>query len=250
MSLSKAKITKKMKSHIAVSVYDAIDSTNNEAKRRYDPSSPVPALYAADLQTAGRGRRGHSFFSPKGSGLYMTLAYPAASVHHVQKVTCAAAVAVCEAIDALSDRQPGIKWVNDILIDGRKVAGILTELIADRDNTPRAVIIGIGLNLTTESFPAEFADRAGCIGDVDPNALCATIADRMTELFHDLDDPAVMTCYAERNVCIGRTVGYTDGSRAHAALAVGIDPNGGLIVEEDGCRATLSSGEISVTLSP
>ena len=156
MKLNPEKIQAYCPEPVAVCLYDSIDSTNNEAKRRVDHGI---CLYATTHQTAGRGRRGHSFYSPKDTGLYMTLSLPLSeSAANVQKITCAAAVAVCEAVSSLSGIDPQIKWVNDIYVDGKKAAGILTELVSDSDNRPRAVIIGIGMNLCTERFPEEFAD--------------------------------------------------------------------------------------------
>ena len=169
---------------IPIHLYDSVDSTNNEAKRRADADRGCH-LYAAGRQTAGRGRRGHSFYSPD-TGLYMTLSLPVGDdLQSVQKITCAAAVAVCDAIESLSDNEPRIKWVNDIYVNGKKAAGILTELLTDSKNQPLAVIVGIGLNLNTESFPAEFADRAGNLGDIDINALCGTIAARLISYYED-----------------------------------------------------------------
>lgn len=231
---------------VTLRLYDSIDSTNNEAKRRAGSDSGF-TLYAAMHQTAGRGRRGHSFYSPKDTGLYMTLSLPLSrSTTSIQKITCAAAVAVCEAIMKLSDHRPRIKWVNDIHINEKKTAGILTELVCDENNLPVAVIIGIGLNLCTEKFPDEFADNAGNLGDIDVNALCGMIADNLIECYHHLDDNSILEKYKELNCCIGRTVRYTQNGIDHLATAVDIDNDGGLIVEENGVRATLNSGEISV----
>lgn len=233
-------------SPIAVHLYDSVDSTNDEAKRRADSGI---CLYATQHQTAGRGRRGNSFYSPKDTGLYMTLSLPLSGTpSSVQKITCAAAVAVCEAAEALSGKQPQIKWVNDILLDGKKAAGILTELLTDSKNQPRAVIIGIGLNLTTNEFPEEFAKTAGNLGEIEPNALCGTIADRLIDLVHHLEDNSIIEKYKQRNICIGKTVTYGKDGRVHTAQAVDIDADGGLVVEENGTRSTLRSGEISIVL--
>ena len=245
MLLQKEKILSRIHFPVAVHLYDSVDSTNNEAKRRLDTDGMH--LYATTHQTAGRGRRGHDFYSPKDTGLYMTLSFPlSGDPADIQKVTCAAAVAVCEAISALSDRRPQIKWVNDIYIDGKKVAGILTELLCDKENQPAAVIVGIGLNLTTEHFPAEFANRAGSIGDIEPNDLCGTVADRLIHLFGSLADNSVIEKYKRLNLCIGHTVAFTKDGLEHIAKAVDITADGGLAVEENGKRTVLHSGEISV----
>lgn len=229
---------------VTIRLYESIDSTNNEAKRRADPGV---CLYATTHQTAGRGRRGHSFYSPKDTGLYMTLSLPlSSSPASVQKLTCAAAAAVCEAVSTLSDIDPRIKWVNDIYVDGKKAAGILTELISDDSNVPRAVIIGIGMNLCTEHFPDDFAANAGNLGEIEVNALCGTITKKLIECCRHLNDNSIIEKYKERNFCIGRTVRYTQGGISHVATAVDIADDGGLIVEENGTLTTLNSGEISI----
>lgn len=247
MRLDRKKILQHIGSPVTIRLYDSVDSTNNEAKRRADIDCGI-CLYAASEQSAGRGRRGHSFYSPKDTGLYMTLSLPLSAETSIQKITCAAAVAVCEAILSLSDIKPLIKWVNDIYVGGKKAAGILTELITDSKNQPRAVIVGIGLNLNTRDFPAEFADNAGNLGDIDENALCGTIADNLITIVGQLDDNSIIEKYKALNLCIGREVRFTKDGVEHTAEAVDIAFDGGLIAEENGARLTLNSGEISVQL--
>lgn len=246
MPLHQQKISKKIFPNVTVHLYDSIDSTNNEAKRRADTDRGLH-LYATMHQTAGRGRRGHDFYSPPDTGLYMTLALPlSAKPEDVQILTCAAAVCVCEAVRELSDQKPLIKWVNDIYLDGKKTAGILTELVTDSKNQPVAVIIGIGLNLKTERFPEEFAATAGNLGDIDSDLLCAEIVNRLCGYAYALPRKDFLEKYKEWNLCIGRTVTYTEDGMLHTAKAVDIDSDGGLVVEENGALTTLNSGEISV----
>ena len=247
MSFSAEKIKKYMKNPIPVRVYDSVDSTNNEAKRRAACDGGV-RLYAASHQTAGRGRRGRSFYSPADTGLYMTLALPIdRELSELQPVTCAAGAAVCEAIEDLTGRAAGIKWVNDIMLDGKKVAGILAELIGS-DIGETAVIIGVGINLTTESFPAEFAERAGSIGEVEPELLCAAVADRLIGYCGASGYNSVMEKYRSRSLCLGRTVSFIRDGKKITASAVGIDSSGGLTVENEAGRFTLNSGEISIIM--
>ena len=245
MKLNEEKIRQYLTETIPIRLYDSIDSTNNEAKRHTESGV---ILYATQHQTAGRGRRGHSFYSPKDTGLYMTLSLPLLDTPaDVQKITCAAGVAVCEAVTALSGQHPMIKWVNDIYLNGKKAAGILAELISDNHNRPRAVIIGIGLNLNTEHFPAEFAQNAGNFGDMDVNALCGTIADRLITLCTSVNN-SVIEKYKTLNLSLGRTVTFERDGIPHTAKAVDIDSNGGLVVDEKGIFLTLNSGEISITV--
>lgn len=245
MALNPEKIRKNLQNPMQIRVFSSVDSTNDEAKRRAD-SDVGAVLYAAGYQTAGRGRRGHSFWSPP-TGLYMTLSLPAAgSAADLQRMTCAAAVAVCGALSALGGLRPSVKWVNDILLDGKKIAGILAELVTDGDNRPIRVVVGVGVNLTTTSFPAEFAARAGSAGDLDPDRLCAAIADNLIEAYRNLRDPVIMDAYRALNLCLGRQITYTDRDGAHTATAVDVAPDGSLIIEENGNKKNLHSGEISI----
>ena len=246
MRISEEKIKENLRFPVSVRAYESIDSTNSEAKRRAGLDGDI-CLYAAAHQSAGRGRRGHSFYSPMGAGLYMTLSLPASKDSaDIQLMTCAAAVACCEAIAKLSDKRPMIKWVNDIIIDEKKTAGILTELASDEKNQPTAVVIGIGLNLTTEDFPEEFADKAGVLGDIDPNMLCAEITNSLCGYYEALPERGFMEKYRALSLCIGRTVSFMKDGKEHTAEAVDIALDGGLVVEEKGIISTLFSGEISV----
>lgn len=248
MKLKEKRIREKISADIKIHLYSDIDSTNNEAKRRAEVDRGLH-LYATTHQTAGRGRRGHDFYSPKDTGLYMTLSLPLSErVESVQKITCLAAVAVCDAVETLSGRQPQIKWVNDIFLDSKKAAGVLTELVTDSDNRPISVIVGIGMNLLTEDFPEEFAAQAGNLGDIEINALCGTVTDNLIKLYENLSDNSVMEKYKVLNLCIGRTVRFTKDGTEHTATAVDIDSDGGLVVEENGKTLTLNSGEISIKL--
>ena len=245
MPLNREKIEKNLKNNVKIRLFSTVGSTNDEAKRSAESDSGV-VLYAAESQTAGRGRRGRSFWSPA-TGLYMTLSLPVGDTADVQRLTCAAAVAVCGAITSLSELQPAVKWVNDIYVDGRKVAGILAELILDKANRPLRVIIGVGVNLTTRDFPAAFAARAGSVGDLDASMLCAAIADNLIDSFGSADDSSIMNAYRRLNFCPGKRITYTDRDGTHTAAAVDIAPDGSLVILENGCRKLLHSGEISIT---
>ena len=248
MPLNREKIEKNMINPVTIRTFSVIGSTNDEAKRR--AAEDVGAvLYAADSQTSGRGRRGHSFYSPP-TGLYMTLSLPIeGDSADVQRLTVAAAVAVCDALAACGGLKPSVKWVNDVYLEGKKVAGILAELVTDALNRPSRVIVGIGVNLTTAAFPAEFAARAGSAGDIEPSLLCAAITDGLIGMYAHLDDPAVIERYKALNFVIGRQITYTDRDGEHTATAADIAPDGSLIVDENGKKISLHSGEISVNAS-
>ena len=247
MKLSKNKISAFCKENIPIFCFDETDSTNNAAKREAKALSYALSLFAAERQTAGRGRRGRSFFSPD-TGLYMTLMLPAENSCGIQRVTCAAAVAAAEAIEALTALKADVKWVNDIYVNGKKVAGILCELICDEANTPRAVIVGIGVNLTTNNFPPEFAAKAGRIGDIDKNLLCARITENLISEYGRLNENHFLKKYTERSIALDKTITYEKNGTKHTAKAVAITDDGGLVVSENGQETVLSSGEISILI--
>ncbi len=248
MTLEKNKISSLISSDIRIFCYEEIDSTNNEAKRKARELLYSPALFVTERQTSGRGRKDHAFYSPK-TGLYLTVLLPIQDeIEQIQKITCAAGVAVCGVIESLTGQHPMIKWVNDILIDGKKVCGILTELITDEENLPRAVAVGIGLNLCTEDFPEEFRDRAGNIGEVNKNQLCGEIVRSLLFEYDHLRENHFLKKYTERSLALGKIITYERVGAIHTAKGVSISNNGGLVVEEDGILTTLSSGEISIKL--
>ena len=152
--------------------YESIDSTNNEAKRLLK-AEKGDFLVIADEQTAGRGRQGKSFYSPKDTGIYMSLVKRRGeALADAVSATTAAAVAVCRAIEALSDKKPAIKWVNDIYLGSNKIGGILCESVNSGNNRDSAaVIIGIGLNLSTPSFPDDIPNAASLNAEIDKNDL-------------------------------------------------------------------------------
>lgn len=206
-----------------VVVLPETDSTNVQAARLC--TTPFTRkLVLAERQTAGRGRLGRSFYSPQG-GLYMTALLP----FSLKPVTIAAGVAVAEAIEAVSGQTAAVKWVNDVYMFGKKVCGILAEAVAGK-----YIAVGIGVNLSAESFPAEL-ERAGGIGQVDRNRLAAEIVNRLTVY---IDRPDIVDAYRARCFTVGQTVSYTLHGVTFTAEAVGIDEHGGLI---------LSNGEVLTT---
>lgn len=132
---------------------DTVDSTNNEVKRRAVDQIPDGLAVVAGAQTGGRGRRGRSFVSPEGKGLYLSvLLRPEGTLETVSALTAWSAVAVCDAVEQLCGVRPGIKWPNDVILDGRKLCGILTELELEAETAAlRYVVVGIGINLSQEA---------------------------------------------------------------------------------------------------
>ena len=159
----------------------------------------------------------------------------------------AAAVAVCRAIEALTDIEPKIKWVNDVYVDGKKVCGILTEAITDFETqTVTSIIIGIGVNITTTDF-ADSIENAGCINcSISRARLAAEIANQLNKV-NCADLSPIIDYYRSHSMIIGEDINYIRKGVVIPARAVAIDSSGGLEVEHsDGSRAVLRSGEISV----
>ena len=174
------------------------------------------------------------------------------------RITTAAAVAVCRAVEAFTERRAGIKWVNDVYVDGKKVCGILTEGGFTADGRLSHAVLGIGVNLTPPcgGFPEDIRDRAGAVfeslSDGDACRFAAYIADSFMELFENgLDAAIYLDEYRSRSVLVGRRVDVMhihDGGSVPAEV-MGIDGDFGLCVRyDDGSCETLSSGDVSLRL--
>lgn len=231
-------------------VYEVCDSTNARAREWLLAGNSGPALFASAEQTAGRGRNGRSFYSPPGSGVYFSLAFPVEGdfCAGTVGVTCAAAVAVREAVRVCSGREAGIKWVNDLLLDGRKICGILAEAITDGGRN--ALIIGIGINVRPAEFPPELDAIAGSVGDsVTP--LGRYVSETVRRLLPFLRDPGArdwLEEYRRNSLVVGREITVIKGAEQIPAFAEGINRNGELIVRMRGEKTVLRTGEISVRL--
>ncbi|MBO4339642.1 MAG: biotin--[acetyl-CoA-carboxylase] ligase [Clostridia bacterium] len=234
-------------------VFNVIDSTNSEAKRVFVKDGK-DMLIVAGKQTAGRGRHGKSFYSPEETGIYMSLVVHAdLPLNHAARATTAAAVAVCKAIEKLTDKKPEIKWVNDIFINNKKVCGILTEAVSTAGSrTADALIIGIGINVYTSDFPDEIKDIAGSLNEngLDKNSLIAEICKGVFGYAADLFSDGFIEEYRKRCFVIGKEISYERNGERFFATAVDIDENGGLIIKNtDGEISTLQSGEISIKMT-
>ncbi|MBE6546799.1 MAG: biotin--[acetyl-CoA-carboxylase] ligase [Ruminococcaceae bacterium] len=234
---------------VSVRVLSVTDSTNNEAKRHALSGTDVPTAIFAEEQTAGRGRMGRSFFSPPHTGIYLSLLLPDSGVlTDTVDLTTAAAVSVLRAIRTVTGISVGIKWVNDLYHRQKKVCGILAESFLAGDK--RYIVIGVGINLYTEEFPEELAERAGSLSPADGSLRTALAAQTVAELYDAWKHPnreELMREYRAASVVLGRSVIYTENGREHRGIAEAIDERGRLLVRlSDGTLATLASGEISL----
>ena len=238
--------------------FDSIDSTNSRAKQLAAQGAPHGTVLIADHQTGGRGRRGRSFHSPAGSGIYMSVVLrPGCEPPELMHLTCAAAVAMCDAVEASCGIRPGIKWTNDLVVGRRKIAGILTELgIGPKGNLDYA-IIGIGINCcqTESDFPEEIRSIAGSLHSVtgrpvDRAKLAAAMADALYQMDQALlsEKADMMDRYRADCITLGQSVSVVkaDGAVRHGT-ALDLDGDGALLVRFDsGVTEAVASGEVSV----
>ncbi|MBQ1546367.1 MAG: biotin--[Clostridia bacterium] len=235
---------------LALTVLETVDSTNNEAKRMLAGGFDGNALIIANEQTGGRGRLGRSFYSPKNTGIYMTfLLRSSLALSDAVTVTTAAAVAVARAVEAVTGINVQIKWVNDVYANGKKVCGILTEAVSDFETgIAKSIIIGIGINITTEHFPDGVS--ASSLGTTAPvrNQVIAAVANELTAIYDALPDhSAFIEYYRNHSNIIGKEIDFYISNEKHTGKAVDIDEDGGLVVKlPDGGMTVLSSGEVSV----
>lgn len=242
-------IQSKLKSNVKVLYYACVDSTNNVCKKLLAQGKEGVFLVVSDQQTAGRGRQGKTFVSPANSGIYFSLVIrPNTSFKNAVTATTAASVAVCCAIEKLTDKKPQIKWVNDVYLDDRKICGILTEAITNfEDGTVDSVIVGIGINLKEGAFPEELKDVAGVLNaDINKNQLVACVVDKLIEI-NTGDYEKFIDYYRAHSMVIGKKIRIIKRNNEILATAVSIDRQGGLEVElENGEHTVLRSGEISI----
>ena len=232
--------------------YEVTDSTNTRAKELALEGAPHGTVVIADCQTGGRGRLGRSFHSPGGNGVYMSMIfrYPCAP-EQLLHLTCAAAVAACDAVEAAVGFRPGIKWTNDLVSGSRKLAGILTELICLPGEV--AAVIGIGINCTqTEAdFPPEIRSFAGSLSMVcgkptDRKQVASALIGALLKM--DLNRRAeAMADYHRDCVTLGKDISLVRGNEIRHGHALDIDECGALIVRfPDGHTETVNSGEVSI----
>jgi BirA family biotin operon repressor/biotin-[acetyl-CoA-carboxylase] ligase len=242
-------------------VYDSLESTNKTAKEMAIAKAEHGTVIIADSQTAGKGRYDRAFFSPPEHGIYMSfvlypnrLKFTAPTI-----VTSIAAVSVCEAIEAITEKKLKIKWVNDIFLDGKKICGILTEAVSDFESgAVQWIVVGIGINFGTPSkdFPEELRQTAGSVfkdGNITitRNHLAAEIINRIMTTADQYDEKTILEKYRKRLSMLGQDVLVTQMSETYKATAVDIDDIGRLIVKKDsGEILTLSAGEIKVKSIP
>lgn len=252
--LSEAGILPYLQSHSIgrnIKVYKSLPSTNQEAKLQAENGAIYGTVILADEQTNGRGRKGRSFYSPAGSGIYLSvILQPLPSIQDNLLITSAAAVAVANAIECVASVHAKIKWINDIFIDTKKVCGILTEAITDLESGEmRTIVLGIGINVSTIHFPDELSEIAAPIttNRISRNLLVAQICNQLETVYIELSTRSFLSEYRARSNILGKDIQVIKGDISYPAKAIEINDKAHLIVQlPDGKTEEISSGEISI----
>lgn len=242
-----------------LTVLDTVDSTNTRLKQMAAAGAPEGTAVLADCQLQGRGRRGREFASPKGVGIYLSvLLRPKAPPRQLMCLTALTAVAAGRAIRDCTGVQPGIKWVNDLVLNRRKVCGILTELSVSRESgLADYAVVGIGVNCCQrrEDFPASLRQMAGSVASetgrpVCRSALAAALIRQLADLRRVLltgERSRWLDEYRQNCVTLGQAVQLVGQGEPRAATALDIDENAALVVRrDDGSLETVNAGEVSV----
>lgn len=240
--------------------FEETDSTNNEAKRHAeDGQDKVPdgTLFITECQTGGRGRRGRSWESPAGSGIWMSLLLrPKVSPQNASMLTLVAALAVAKAVESVTgEKNCRIKWPNDIVLNKKKICGILTEMSAETDFI-HYVVIGIGINVNTTEFDEAIKDTASSLyvetkAHVKRSEIVAAFSKEFKkyyDIFLETENlSGVIKAYNDMLINAGRQVKIISGSEEYTGTATGINENGELLVTKEDCtEVAICAGEVSV----
>lgn len=233
-------------------------STNDDLKALARQGAPHGTVMIADRQSGGHGRMGRSFHSPGGVGIYFSiLLRPQCSPRELMHLTCATAVAMCNAVESTTGLRPGIKWTNDLVHGKRKLGGILTELGFSSKGSVDYAIIGIGINCCQREsdFPEEIRGIAASLSMVTGQEIDrATVAAAMMDALFRMDQTLLtgkaemLNRYREDCITIGQEVSLLRvGESVRHAIAIGMDDEGALLVQfTDGKTEAVNSGEVSV----
>lgn len=238
-------------------VYKTVTSTNDLAKQKAINSAPEGTVIVAREQTAGRGRKGRSFYSPSSTGVYISvLLRPELTAEKTLYITTAAAVAVAKAIEKVSGKEAQIKWVNDIFVDGKKVCGILTEGAIDFETGKmQYAVLGIGVNIKKpeSDFPSEIQNIAGSVFDTTDeevsSKIVAEILNNFMAYYQELENKPFYDEYKKRMFLIGKQLTVYSGKESYPAVAIDLDEELSLVVkDENGSIKKLNTGEVSIKI--
>jgi len=233
-------------------LWESIDSTNNRAAQLAASGAPEGVLVLARQQTAGRGRHGRVWVTPPDAGIALSVILrPQIALTRLPLVTLATGTAVARAIEASVGVRVGLKWVNDLILNGRKLGGILAEMPG------QSLIIGIGINLrfSQSDVPQELVDRIEWLErvvgkPVDPNLVVLELARKLEEAYQMLLSGKVdeiISAWKSYSVTIGQDIETKNGDKVIRGRAVDITTSGALVLQlEDGSTTELYAGEISI----
>lgn len=236
-------------------LYPSLPSTSQTLGRMALEGAPDGTVVIAQEQTAGRGRMGRSFFSPKDCGVYLSvLIRPGCRVQDAPLFTLAACVAVCRAIESVTPVSLQIKWVNDIFLNGKKVCGIMTESVTGLESgRMESIVVGVGVNVTPPAggFPEELSGIAGALEpqgkSVSLNRLCAALLKELGALEELRADPGMLEEYRARSLLTGREVQLCMEPEQPSGTVIGIDDGGRLMVRLKNERLlALRCGEVKL----
>lgn len=257
-SLCASDICASTKEPLQITILDCCDSTNTVLKALAKEHAPEGTILVTEHQTAGRGRLGKSFFSPKGCGLYFSiLLRPAIPVQDAVFITVAAAVSIKRAVKKLLSLDTQIKWVNDVYFEHKKFGGILTETGLNTDGTLAYAILGIGINILPPEmgYPKEFASKTTNLSDMAKgdlpedvkNQLLAQILNEFYDCYRELNKKEYLLEYKSSSCVIGKEIDILSGPYTGRAVALDIDENANLVVQLTNHETvTLSSGDVSI----
>lgn len=234
---------------------DTVDSTNTYAKELARQGATHGTVVLADCQTGGRGRMGRQFSSSKGLGIYCSVilrpdAEPSKLLHLTPMMAEAARRAVMEA----TGLSPQIKWVNDLVINGRKLCGILTEMSLNGTKTDYVIVgVGINCNQKKEDFPAELQEMATSLSmelgkEINRETVTESLLKQMEKASAELLTPEMwMDAYRQNCITLGKEVQVISGGTVRQGFAEDMDDTGALVIHfADGHREAVDSGEVSV----
>lgn len=235
---------------------ESVTSTNTVLREMADSENEFTVLIS-NHQTAGIGRKGNSFFSPDGTGIYMSiLLKPHLSFQESSLITPVSAVCCARAIESVCNKEAKIKWVNDIYVENKKVCGILAQSTVDKKNNIASCILGIGINVYAPAggFPEDIKNKAGYLFEEETNKnlrekLIAEVLNNFSSLYKDLTKKLFYEEYASRSLITNKTVTVLYPDRQIKCLVLGIDQDFHLDVKlENGDNLKLDSGEVSLLI--
>ncbi|NQG96928.1 bifunctional biotin--[acetyl-CoA-carboxylase] ligase/biotin operon repressor BirA [Streptococcus suis] len=225
------------------------DSTQLDAKNGIENDHPSPALYLAPYQNKAKGRFGRPFYASKSGGIYMSLRLsPNVPFLAFKPYTILAAAALVKAIIQLTGLDVQIKWVNDIYLGKKKVAGILTEAISSMESqTVTDVIIGVGINVFIDDFPKELRRTAGNLFDQEPTITRNQLIIAFWQAFFETDEKELIALYKEKSLVVSQQVSFVENQVEFKGTAIAVTDTGNLVIQLDNGKAKIiSSGEISL----